>query len=159
MSPDSLVPEPFHACQTDAFRVESGVNRGEGLDAIDMLNLGDIYRLKDRTKWLPVFAQDDTRTRFVLELAANMPRQVFTSLAHLIFMTTTGRRADAFLGACDGRALLICDRKLDIAAEYVLIHIEARDIEVTPTRVAAPDIPARTTAATARNVVPLRVTG
>ena len=147
----------FHACHTDAFRVEYGVNRGDGIEALDTLNPGDSYRLGTSTKWMQVTKRDDTS--FVLDLAANIPQQVFTSLARLIFMTTNGRRADAILATCAGRHLLICEQKLERAPEYVLIQVEPFEVELTPTLVTTPERPVLPAASASENVVPLRVSG
>jgi hypothetical protein len=150
-------PNVFHACHTDAFPVESGVNRGEGIESLATLNPGDIYRMKDETTWMSVTAQDDKS--FVLDLAANLPQQVFTSLAQLIFMTTTGRRADAILATCAGRHLLISEQRFRRASEYVLIHVEACELDLTPTLVASPEKAIHPTSRAAENIVPLRASG
>ncbi|MFP7673296.1 hypothetical protein ACG74X_08070 [Marivita sp. S0852] len=140
MTVDCAKPTAYLACPAQSFCVEHGVYFGETIEQINNLNLGDVYYLKPHTKWTPVSATDGDAKAFDLDVAANLPVRKLTTLAHLIFMTTTGRRADVCVTISDGHAYLVCDKELQTGLEYVLIDIQKRDVEFTPVVVPTPRV-------------------
>lgn len=136
-----LVSSPaYQACAAQSFRAEFGVCRGEEIVRFEDLNLGDIYLVKPDAQWVSVQARNAQTDVFELDVAANLPTQNLTTLARLIFMTTTGRRADVFATVSQGQTYLVADVPLRPGAEYVLIDITTLDVELAPVVV---DTPAR----------------
>lgn len=127
-----------HACSMQSLRAEFGVSRGEDITRFEDLNLGDIYLVRPSTNWLSVQTQNAQTDVFELDVAANLPTQTLTTLAHLIFMTTTGRRADVYATVSQGQSYLVADTPLQPCAEYVLIDITTLDVELAPTIVETP---------------------
>lgn len=159
MTLSSVSSPTYKACSAQSFHAEFGVCRGEVISRLDDLNLGDIYLVKPDAKWTRVQAQDASQSAFSLDLAANLPTQDLTTLAHLIFMTTTGRRADVYATVSMGQMYIVAETPLAVGFEYVLIHIETKEVEIAPQIV--PSLPMAQTAVAhaASNVVPLRQFG
>jgi hypothetical protein len=122
----------FTACSAEAMRTEFGVCHGEPLRQINDLILGDVYKVKHDATWSEVYAVDPDRTAFSLDLAANLPTILMRTLAHLIFMTTTGRRTDVFAAASGGRLHFISESGFAPGNEYVLIDIQTRPYDIRP---------------------------
>jgi len=131
-------PPTYKACSARSFHGEFGVCRGEVISRMEDLNLGDIYLVKPDAHWTSVEAQGTEMSAFSLNLAANLPLQNLTTLANLIFMTTTGRRADVFATLSQGSTYLVAATPLKPGTEYVLIDITTRDVEIAPELVDAP---------------------
>ena len=138
MTTPTTRPARYKACASQAFRAEFGVCRGEAITRFDDLNLGDIYLVKGDATWLDVCVTDDEETSFTLDLAANLPTEELVTYARLIFMTTTGRRADVFATLSQGQMYLVADAPLQMGSEYVLIAIEKRDVRFAPVVVPTP---------------------
>lgn len=128
----------FKACSADCVRAEFGVCRGEPIQHFQDLMLGDIYRSKRDAKWVAVSVSDTDTSGFTLDLAANLPTRKLTNLAHLIFMTTSGRRTDVFATICDGLLHFVSETEFQVGVEYVLIDIQMRDEEFVPAVVPTP---------------------
>ncbi|WP_292287627.1 hypothetical protein [Marivita sp.] len=128
----------YHVCSADGIRAEFGVCRGEPIRQFQDLVLGDIYLAKPDATWTEAGAQDDNLSGFTIDLAANLPLRGLTNLAHLVFMTTTGRRADAYAAVCDGHLYFVCEHPFQHATEYVLIDINARSDGFVPAVVPTP---------------------
>lgn len=150
----TTLPTRFKACVSQSLRAEFGVCRGATISGFEDLSLGDIYLLKDDAKWRDVAATDGDQTSFTLDLAANLPTEELTTHADLIFMTTTGRRADVFAAMSQGQMYLVANTPLEPGSEYVLIAIEKRDVSFAPVVIQTPQ-PAKSQAF--ENTVPLRV--
>ena len=159
ITPSGAVKPRYRACPAHAFRAEFGVCRGEAISRFEDLSLGDIYQLRHPIDWMPVTASDSTDTEFTLDVAANLPTRQLTTLASMIFMTTTGRRADVLIAFADGQLFLVCETELEIGPEYVLIDIDMRDVTFTPVMVPTPVAPMRPRAANASPIVQLRKLG
>ncbi|MCK0148740.1 hypothetical protein MWU54_01795 [Marivita sp. S6314] len=149
----------YLACPAQCFCVDFGVYRGESIGYLDDLNLGDMYQMKRDAPWTEVMASDEDATGFDLHLAANAPVQTLTTLARLIFMTTTGRRADVCVTMSDGHLFLVSEQPLQSGAEYVLIDIERCDADFTPYVVPAPAVVPQPVVQTGSNVIPLHAHG
>ncbi len=145
----------FAACAAQSLRAEFGVCRGETITRFEDLNLGDIYLVKHDATWSPVVDMDGTAGVFCLDLAANLPQRALVTLAHLIFMTTTGRRADVYATQSNGQLYLVSDVPLQMGLEYVLISIERTRKGFEPSLVQTPTFPAAKTATLRRTHAPL----
>lgn len=149
----------YRACHARAFRAEFGVCRGESISRFEDLSLGDIYQLKQDIDWMPVRPADAAATAFTFERAANLPVRNLTTLAHLIFMSTTGRRADVHAAFCDGQLYLVCETEIRIGTEYVLIDVAICDVDFTPALVHAPVAPMLEPLRETAEVIPFRMIG
>lgn len=131
-------PDRFTACSADAVRTEFGVCHGAPLRQINDLMLGDIHLVKRDAVWSQVQPTDADRSAFSLELAANVPVMTMRTLAHLIFMTTTGRRTDVYAAACGGKLYFVSEAGFQPGNEYVLIDIQTRPYDIRPAVQPAP---------------------
>ena len=125
-------PDRFTVCSADSVRTEFGVCCGEPLRQVNDLILGDVYKVKSDATWSEVRADDSDRTAFSLDIAANLPTITMRTLAHLIFMTTTGRRTDVYAAASGGRLHFISETGFAPGSEYVLIDIQTRPYDIRP---------------------------
>lgn len=153
--PSASAPD-YKTCPAQAFYAEFGVCRGEAISRLEDLNLGDIYLVKPDTVWLPVTEQDPDAASFSLDLAANLPTAELTTLAHLVFMTTTGRRADVFAAVSMGQMYIVTQTPLKRGPEYVLIHIETREVDFAPQVIPAPMLALGTGKQPMADVIPLQ---
>ncbi|MCL3882740.1 hypothetical protein [Marivita sp. GX14005] len=145
----------FKAYPVHGFRTEFGLCRGERMHRLDDLNPGEIYQIRHDAPCSDVSAAGDASVFYRIK-AANLPLEILTTCARLIFMTTTGRRVDMQAALCHGQLHLVSETPLQTGTEYVLI-------EKTP--VENPQAPALVPAASERcaprrsNVIPLRAIG
>lgn len=128
----------YQACSAEGIRAEFGVCRGEPIRQFQDLVLGDIYLAKPDATWSEAGAQDDSLSAFTIDLAANLPQRRLINLAHLVFMTTTGRRVDAHAAICQGHLYFVCEHAFQQGTEYVLIDIDARSGGFVPEIVPMP---------------------
>lgn len=154
-----VTPSAYQACPAQSFRAEFGVCRGECISQLGDLIPGDIYNVESKAKWLPVDAIDSEESAFTMEIAANLPREELVTVAQLIFMTTTGRRADVFATMSHGQMHIVAETPLLAGHEYVLIDIQTRDTDFAPFVVPAPVEHVAYMTQVASNVVPLRLIG
>lgn len=142
----------FKACPTDGIRTEFGVCRGEPIRRLEDLMLGDVYLAKQAATWTKVGATDTHLSAFSLDLAANLPAKTLKNLAHLIFMTTTGRRTDVYAAAHCGRLYFVSDTAFEQSVEYVLIDIRTRE-DIMPLKIEPVPVVAVSVSATARQPI------
>ncbi|HKK97056.1 MAG TPA: hypothetical protein VJ928_02675 [Marivita sp.] len=149
----------YQACHARSFRAEFGVFRGDAISRVEDLNLGDIYTLKPDTDWVTVQTGNPDTTTFSRSVAANLPVETLTTLANLIFMTTTGRRVDVFATVSMGQVYLVSTEALAQRTEYVLIDIELLDPVIRPVVVPAQMAKATTAESAPSNVIPFKAVG
>lgn len=160
MTTDLKASQPtYRACLAHAFRAEFGVCRGEAISRFEDLCLGDIYQLKHPADWIAVAPLDDAATEFRFNRPADPSSVRLTTLARLIFMTTTGHRADVQAAISDGHLYLICEAELQVGPEYVLIDIETCDVDFTPEIVSAPVAPMLSHVREPAEIIPFRKFG
>ncbi|SHH25309.1 hypothetical protein [Marivita hallyeonensis] len=157
MTTTPATPPTYYACPAQSFRAEFGVCRGEAISSLDHLHLGDVYQVKLGAEWSPVTSCNSACDAFSMELAANLPCEELTTLAHLIFMTTTGRRADVYAAMSQGQLYLVSETTLQMGSEYVLIDSQARDAPFAPVVVPSPMVPAHAAYAQPAHTVPVRL--
>ncbi|MFP7570771.1 hypothetical protein [Marivita sp. S2033] len=144
----------YKACPAQGLRAEFGVCRGDPIRRLTDLVPGDIYQVKPDALWSSVTAQGGTTDRFTRSVAANLPADTLNTLAQLIFMTTTGRRADIYATVCNGELYFIGETEMQSGVEYVLIDMSMCDLAFEPVIVPTP-----VAAGEPSNVIALRAVG
>ncbi len=128
---EALMPS-FKACPADGIRTEFGVCRGDAIQHVQDLILGDTFLPRRDAQWSEILSDDENHGSFTLSTAANAPQRQLVVLAELIFMSTTGRRMDVFAAAGQGKLYFVSNTAFQTNVEYVLIDIQRREDAVVP---------------------------
>jgi hypothetical protein len=126
------VPRCFKACPADGVRTEFGVCRGDPIQHIQDLILGDTFLPKRDARWHFVTPTHSDTESFTLSTAANSAPLQLITLAELIFMSTHGQRLDVYAAVGLGKLYFVSETEFRAGVEYVLIDIQPIEDAVVP---------------------------